>query len=244
MLSATNPPVITNSVINSTNNLYFRVVWDDFLLPHQLKISLGKSEMGIKNIVFDFGGVLIDWNPRYFYKKIFAEESEMEFFLSEICNAEWSMKIDGGYPFSEAAKELQVQHPKYHTEIEMFLQNWEIMIGGEIFENTRLLPLLKTKYRLFGLTNWSAEAFPIVYEQYAFFKNFEGIIVSAFEKMVKPNKDIYELLLDRYKILAKESLFIDDNLHNTETAKELGFFTIHINGTRNLAVQLTELGLL
>lgn len=199
--------------------------------------------MAIKNIVFDFGGVLIDWNPRYFYKNIFAEESEMEFFLREICNAEWSMKIDGGYSFSEAAKELQVQHPKYHSEIEMFLQNWKIMIGGEIFENTKLLPSLKTKYRLFGLTNWSAEAFPIVYEQYAFFKNFEGIIVSAVEKMVKPNRNIYELLLGRYNLQAAESLFIDDNLKNIETAKELGFFTIHLNGARKLADQLTELGL-
>jgi 2-haloacid dehalogenase len=200
--------------------------------------------MTIKNIIFDFGGVLIDWNPRHYYKNVFADESEMEFFLREICNAEWCMKIDGGYPFSEAAKELQIQHPKYHSHIEMYLQNWELMIGGEITVNTSLLKPLKAKYRLFGLTNWSAEAFPVVFEQYQFFKNFEGIIVSGFEKMVKPNKNIYELLLDRYKLVAKESLFIDDNLHNTIAAKELGFNTIHINGDSSLEDQLIKLKIL
>lgn len=200
--------------------------------------------MAIKNIVFDFGGVLIDWNPRYFYKSVFADESEMEYFLSEICSPQWSMKIDGGYSFSEAAKELQVQHPKYHSEIEMYLHNWEVMIGGEISEHTSLLEALKTKYRLFGLTNWSAEAFPIVFEQYPFFKSFEGIVVSGFEKMVKPNKDIFELLLDRYNLVASESLFVDDNLRNTETARELGFSIIHINGSYNLEEQLVRAGLL
>jgi 2-haloacid dehalogenase len=200
--------------------------------------------MDIKNIIFDFGGVLIDWNPRLFYKNVFTDESEMDFFLTEICNAQWCMKIDGGYSFSQATKDLQVQHPKYHSHIEMYLQNWELMIGGEITKNTSLLKHLKEKYRLFGLTNWSAEAFPIVFEQYQFFKNFEGIIVSGFEKMVKPNKEIYELLLNRYKLVAQESLFIDDNLNNTITAKELGFTTIHINGDRSLEVQLQDLGLI
>jgi 2-haloacid dehalogenase len=125
----------------------------------------------------------------------------------------------------------------------MFLQNWELMIGGEITVNTRLLKPLKERYRLFGLTNWSAEAFPIVFEQYQFFKEFEGIVVSAFEKMVKPDREIYELILNRYNLLADESLFIDDNLNNINAAKELGFSTIHING-ESLELQLKNLGLL
>jgi 2-haloacid dehalogenase len=199
--------------------------------------------MGIKNIIFDFGGVLIDWNPRFFYKNVFTDESEMEFFLTEICNAQWSMKIDGGYSFVQATKDLQVQYPEYHSHIEMYLQNWESMIGGEITTNTNLLKPLKEKYRLFGLTNWSAEAFPIVFEQYQFFKEFEGIVVSAFEKMVKPNNEIYELLLNRYNLIANESLFIDDNINNIIAAKNLGFSTIHING-ESLEGQLRSLGLL
>jgi 2-haloacid dehalogenase len=200
--------------------------------------------MAIKNVVFDFGGVLMDWNPRYFYKDIFVNKSEMEYFLSEICGPAWSMKQDAGYPLAEATRELQDQYPKYRNEIELFHQNWDIMLGGEIFENTKLLGPLKLKYRLFGLTNWSAEYFPIVYERYPFFRNFEGIVVSGQEKMVKPNKDIFELLLKRYKLLAHESLFIDDNLHNIEAAKELGFFTIHVNGNQKLDEQLINSGIL
>jgi 2-haloacid dehalogenase len=200
--------------------------------------------MAIKNIVFDFGGVLIDWNPRYFYKDVFRDKSEMEFFLSNICSSEWIQKQDAGYPFSEATKELQNQFPKYKNEIEMYHTNWKIMLRGEIIENTKLLKPLKTKYRLFGLTNWSAEEFFIVFERYLFFKNFEGIVVSGQEKMVKPNRDIYELLLNRYELQAVESLFIDDNLNNVKTAKELGFFTIHVNGNQSLEEHLIKSGLL
>ena len=200
--------------------------------------------MAIKNIVFDFGGVLIDWNPRYFYKNVFRDQSEMEFFLKDICGPHWNLKTDAGYSFSEATKELQEQHPEYRREIEMYHKNWEIMIGGEIIEHTSLLEILKKKYRLFGLTNWSAEAFPVVFEKYPFFKNFEGIIVSGQEKRVKPNRDIYELLLSRYGLLADESLFIDDSSGNIETAKELGFFTIHLNGNQTLKEQLLKSGVL
>lgn len=200
--------------------------------------------MAIKNIVFDFGGVLLDWNPRYFYQNVFSDKSEMEFFLREVCNPQWNLKMDAGYSFADATKDLQDQHPEYKTEIEMYLRNWEVMIGGEIIENTKLLKALKDRYRLFGLTNWSAEAFPVVFEKYPFFKYFEGIIVSGAEKMVKPNKDIYELLLKRYSLLANESLFIDDSSSNIETARELGFTAIHINGSTNLEEQLVKSGLL
>jgi 2-haloacid dehalogenase len=200
--------------------------------------------MAIKNIIFDFGGVLIDWNPRYFYKNVFNDEAEMEYFLSEVCNPQWNMKMDAGLTFAEATQEVLEQHPKYSHYIEMYLKNWEIMIGGEIAENTRLLKPLKAKYRLFGLTNWSAEAFPVVFERYDFFKNFEGIVVSGTEKMVKPDKAIYELLLKRYGLKADESLFIDDGLRNVEAAKELGFLTIHVNGDHNLEEQLIKSGLL
>jgi 2-haloacid dehalogenase len=200
--------------------------------------------MAIKNIVFDFGGVLIDWNPRYFYKNVFRDKSEMEFFLKDICGHEWVQKQDAGYSFSEATKELQNQYPEYRSEIEMYHRNWEMMLKGEIIENTKLLKPLKTRYRLFGLTNWSAEEFPIVFDRNPFFKIFEGIVISGKEKKVKPNKDIYELLLNRYRLLVDESLFIDDNFNNIETAKELGFFTIHVNGNQSLKEQLIKFGLL
>jgi 2-haloacid dehalogenase len=198
----------------------------------------------IKNIVFDFGGVLIDWNPRYFYNDIFTDKTEMEYFLKEICGPEWSMIQDAGMPSAIATKQLQEKFPGYTREIGLFHKNWDSMIGGEITENTRFLKPLKAKYRLFGLTNWSAEYFPIVFERYAFFRNFEGIVVSGVEKMVKPNNDIYELLLKRYGLAANESLFIDDSIKNVDTANRLGFFTIHVNGDGSLEEQFLKLGLL
>lgn len=199
--------------------------------------------MAIKNIIFDFGGVLIDWNPRYFYKDIFSDINEMEYFLTKVWSPEWNMKHDAGLSFSHITSELQELHPKYRNEIEMYQYNWELMIKGEIYENTVLLNPLKSKYRLFGLTNWSAEAFPVIYPKYEFFKVFEGIIVSGEEKQVKPGKEIYQLLLNRYGLLVSESLFIDDSLKNIETANELGFSTIHLNGTQSLKQILLDRGI-
>jgi len=200
--------------------------------------------MAIKNIIFDFGGVLIDWNPRYFYKDVFNDIEEMEYFLTNVWGPEWNMKHDAGFSFSEITHELQKLHPRYWNEIEMYQHNWEVMIKGEISENTILLNHLKSKYRLFGLTNWSAEAFPVIYPRYEFFKVFEGIVVSGEEKVVKPGREIYQLLLNRYGLLAKESLFIDDSLKNIETANELGFSTIHINASQSLKEQLIRMRLI
>ena len=118
------------------------------------------------------------------------------------------------------------------------------MLNGGIEENVRFLPVLKKKYRIFGLTNWSAETFPIAIREYSFLQEFEGIVVSGEEKMKKPDKKIFNLLLSRYKITAMESLFIDDSLKNIQTAKELGFQTIHIAGDTSLEKQLKDLKLI
>ncbi|NOQ27255.1 MAG: HAD-IA family hydrolase [Bacteroidales bacterium] len=199
--------------------------------------------MKIKNIIFDFGGVLIDWNPRYLYCKIFQDETEMEFFLSQICNHEWNLKQDAGRSFIQAIKELGDKFPKYESEIKTYYHNWIEMIGGEIKENVSLIKHLKAKYRLFGLTNWSAETFPKIINQYPFFKEFEGIVVSGTEKIVKPNPKIYQLLLARYGLKANESMFIDDNQENIFVANKLGFHTIFLNEGVNLKNELHSLGI-
>lgn len=198
--------------------------------------------MQIKNIIFDFGGVLIDWNPRYLYSKVFHDEDKMEFFLDKICNNEWNAKQDAGRTFNEATKALIIKFPDYKNEIEYYYSNWRTMIGGSIEENVSQIEKLKHKYRLFGLTNWSAEAFPIVYNQYSFFKEFEGIVVSGVEKITKPDERIYKLLLNRYRLKANESLFIDDNLENIIAANKLGFKTIHLGKNVCLKNELQTLG--
>ncbi len=199
--------------------------------------------MEIKNIIFDFGGVLIDWNPRYLYRNVFHDEIEMEFFLNKICSPEWNLKQDAGRSFMEATKELAKKFPQYENEIINYYTNWTKMIGGAIEKNVALIENLKEKYRLFGLTNWSAETFSKVKNQYPFFKEFEGIVVSGAEKIVKPDSRIYKLLLTRYGLIANESLFIDDNQENIKAAIKLGFNTIHLEENVNLKNEFQKLAI-
>ncbi|TKG97067.1 HAD family phosphatase [Puteibacter caeruleilacunae] len=200
--------------------------------------------MDIKNIIFDFGGVLIDWNPEYLYRHVFSEKSEMDFFLKHICSSEWNLQQDAGRPFGQATLELQLKFPRYHNEIELFYLKWDQMLGGEITKNVKLIDELKTKYSLYGLTNWSAETFPIVFQRYQFFKKLDGIVVSGEEKMIKPDPSIYCTLLDRYQLIARECLFIDDNKENISAANRLGIHTIHLQQGVDLKKELQILKLL
>ena len=199
--------------------------------------------MKIKNIIFDFGGVLIDWNPRYLYRNVFQDEAEMEYFLKDVCSTEWNIRQDAGRPLNEATEELVKEIPQYEKEIRNYYSDWVKMVGGAIEENAALIKDLKDKYRLFGLTNWSAETFPIVFDQYPFFKELEGIVVSGTEKIIKPDARIYQLLLTRYGLRANESLFIDDNQENINAANRLGFKTIPLLKEVNLKDELERLGL-
>ncbi|PIA78672.1 HAD family hydrolase [Gaetbulibacter sp. 4G1] len=196
--------------------------------------------MKIKNIIFDFGGVLIDANPRYFYQDVFNDSEKMELFLETICSASWNLKQDAGRSFSEATQELINKFPDYTDEIKLYYSNWPKMIKGPIKENVNLIDKLKIHYRLFGLTNWSAESFPIVYNQYPFFKKFEGIVVSGDEETIKPDIQIYNVLLIRYNLKAYESLFIDDAKENIEAADKLGFKTIHYKDRGSLKHELKK----
>jgi 2-haloacid dehalogenase len=197
----------------------------------------------IRNIVFDFGGVLVDWNPEYLFKDVFSDKLELENFLENVCTPDWNVEQDAGRPLSEAIRILQERHPHYRNEIRLFYDEWTTMLGGPIKQNVALLKTLKANYRLFGLTNWSAETFPIAYDLYSFFGDFEGIVVSGEEKLVKPDARIYLLLLERYGLDAKECLFIDDNLQNIHAATALGFHIVHLKNDTCLTEELTQLGI-
>lgn len=194
----------------------------------------------LKNIIFDFGGVLIDWNPIYLYRDVFETEQEMHYFLEHICRYEWNVQQDAGRPLAEATRILQEQHPEYSKEIAMYYGQWDKMLGGTIEDNVKLIKPLKEKYKIYGLTNWSAETITIAMKRYDFFNDLVGIVVSGEEKIVKPNPQLYMILLERYGIEAKESLFIDDNFANIEIAKQLGFQTIHLPEGTNLEEILKE----
>ena len=198
----------------------------------------------IKSIIFDFGGVLIDWNPRYMYRDEFEEISEMEHFLKEVCTDDWNLQQDKGRTLAEGTRILQDEFPGHAEKIRLYYDQWEKMIKSDIPQNVALLPKLKEKYKLYGLTNWSAETFPIAFNRYAFFQLFDGIVISGEEKLIKPDKKIFELILERYHLEAKNALFIDDNMNNIQSAKEMGFATIHVKEKTDLKKELNTLGLI
>ena len=198
----------------------------------------------INTIIFDFGGVLIDWNPRYMYRDEFEESSEMERFLNKVCTEDWNLQQDKGRTLAEGTRILQDNFPEHALKIQLYYDQWEKMIKGDIPQNVAVLQKLKEKYKLYGLTNWSAETFPIVFKQFSFFTLFDGIVISGEEKLIKPDKKIFELMLERYHLEAKNSLFIDDNIHNIRAANEMGFKTIHVQEKTDLKTELHALGLI
>lgn len=197
----------------------------------------------IKNIIFDFGGVLIDWDPTYLYSKEFENESDMDHFLNNVCTPEWNIQQDAGRPLSEATEILQKEYPEYKDLIGYYYGRWDEMLGGVIEENVSVLKMLKSKYPLYGLTNWSAETITIAYDKYDFFEHLKGIVVSGDEKLIKPDPKLYQILLDRFNLNAEECLFIDDNVHNIETAQKMGFHTIHLTKNTDLEKAVIEMGL-
>ena len=200
--------------------------------------------MKIENIIFDFGGVLVDWNPRYLYKEHFGTENEMEHFLTHICTDEWNVQQDKGRSLSEGTMILQKQCPEFHSAIQLYYDKWETMLKGDIPETVDLLYKLKKKYKLYGLTNWSAETIPVAYKRFSFFKEFDGIVVSGEEKMIKPDKKIFHLLLDRYHLRAENSIFIDDNIHNIKAAEEIGLYAIHFENPIQLEKKLSSINII
>lgn len=196
----------------------------------------------IKNIIFDFGGVLLDWNPRYLYKSYFNNDQEMEHFLADICNGEWNIKQDAGRPFAEAVKELQAKYPEYAEAIQMYDDDWEKMLKCELPESIDLLKELKSMgYGIYGLTNWSAEKIGYAFANYSFFSLFDGIVVSGVEKVVKPDRKIYEILLERYSLKPGECVFIDDNQDNVDMAKVLGINAVRFDNIGNVKEHLETL---
>ena len=197
----------------------------------------------INTIIFDLGGVLIDWNPEYVFLDAFNDDRQkMQWFFNNICTSDWNENQDAGYPLAQATKDLVEKFPEHEYYIKMFYGKWENMLGGPIDGTVKVLEnLIKTeKYKLVALTNWSHETFPIAQKRFEFLKWFEGIVVSGDEKTRKPFKDIYHITLNRFNITPEKSLFIDDNLRNVEAANALGINGIHFETSEKLIQQLKE----
>jgi 2-haloacid dehalogenase len=194
----------------------------------------------VNTIIFDLGNVLIDWNPRYLYRKLFKTEDEVTWFLENICTSEWNDEQDAGRSFEEATQTLVAKHPEWEAPIRAWYARWQETIGGSVTETVNILRELKQKqtYPLFALTNWSAETFPWALDTFEFLRWFDGIVVSGLEKSRKPFPEFYKILFDRYKIDPKTALFIDDNIKNIVGAQAVGLQTIHFQSPEQLRKEL------
>lgn len=199
----------------------------------------------INTVIFDLGGVLIDWSPEYVYLKEFrGDRKKMDWFLEHICAWDWNVNQDAGYPLEKATEERVKMYPEYEALIRMYYGRWEEMLG---FEHEGTLRILKElvdhpNYRVLALTNWSGETWPKAIAKFPWLQWFEGILVSGDEGMRKPFAEIYELMLSRYSIEAKEAVFIDDSIKNIEGCEAVGIKGIHFTDARSLAIKLGDLG--
>ncbi|MBA5628647.1 HAD family hydrolase [Moheibacter lacus] len=198
----------------------------------------------IDTIIFDFGGVLVDWNPRYVYRDYFQDDEKMEWFLANICTDEWNIEQDRGRSLAEATELLVAQHPDWEKEIRMYYGQWETMMKDAIHETVDILFELKKKYKMYGLTNWSAETFPIALDRFEFFQVFDGILVSGKERLIKPDEKIFERMMEKFNLKPENCLFIDDNLKNVEASRQFGIETIHFINPEDLKAKLDEFGML
>ena len=202
--------------------------------------------MKINTIIFDLGNVLIDWNPDYVFDKMFEDKERKQYFFQNICTMEWNEMQDAGRSIKEATEELVAKHPEWKDYIEAYYGKWKEMLGGPIHDTVEIFRQLKESgnYKLYALTNWSAETFPIALELYEFLHWFDGRVVSGEEKMRKPHPEFYQVLLDRFQVSPSETLFIDDSLRNIKGAEALGIKTIHFSSPAQLKEELISLKVL
>ncbi len=199
-----------------------------------------------QTLIFDLGGVLVDWNPRYLYRKLFSNEATVERFLQEVCTQEWNEAQDAGRSVAEATRLLVAEFPQHQAEIEAYYSRWEEMLGGQIEGTVQLLEELAQTggLRLLALTNWSRETFPIARERFEFLSIFEDILVSGEVGLKKPDARIFQMLLDRHGITPADAVFIDDAVHNVAAASALGLHGVHFVSPAALRDTLKSLDLI
>jgi 2-haloacid dehalogenase len=198
----------------------------------------------IKTVIFDLGGVLIDWNPDYLYKTIFDSEEEMKWFYDNICTPDWNEEQDAGRDLNEATEMLVKKFPEHEHNIRAYYSRWEEMLKGPIHDTVEIFKELKASnfYQILALTNWSHQTFPIALERFDFLHWFDGKVVSGEEKTRKPFLDIYEMVISRYNVDPASAVYIDDNARNLVPARELGMAAIHFKNPAQLREELKTLG--
>lgn len=197
-------------------------------------------------VVFDLGGVLLDWDPRYLYRKLFGgDETAMERFLAQVCSPQWHAAQDLGYSVPQACRELAARHPDQAALIRAWGERSEEMVAGPIPGSVAILAdLRKHGVRCYALSNMEAETFPLRLQRYDFLRWFDGHVISGLEGMAKPDLQIYRLLLRRYELPAAKVLFIDDKADNVAAARAVGMCAVRFESPELLRAQLAANGLL
>ena len=192
--------------------------------------------------LFDLGGVFFDWDPKNFFKDKFDNQSEMNFFLDNICNNDWNLQQDNGRLIIDAENDLISKFPNYEEKIKMYYPNHRKMIKGIFHESIELLYELKKKnYSCYILSNWSSETFEGMTDEYNFLKDFDGMIISGDIKLVKPDKKIFELAIEKFNLTPNETIFIDDRIENINSAQNLNFKTVHLTDPKRIKIKINEL---
>lgn len=194
-------------------------------------------------VVFDIGNVLLRWDPRHLYRTIFDDETEMEWFLANVCTHDWNVEQDRGRDWDEAVALLVQDHPTREGQIRAFHERWSETVSGAIEDNVALLQRLReTGVPNYCITNFSGQKFPVAAQRFPFLAGFDGIIVSGDERLLKPDPAIYRLLLDRYGLEAADCVFIDDSKANVEGARSVGMHAVHYAEPMDLAGELRRYG--
>jgi 2-haloacid dehalogenase len=200
---------------------------------------------GFDTVVFDLGGVLIDWNPRYLYRRLFDDEAAMERFLAEVCTPQWNHQQDAGRSWHEAVATLSAQHPQHAELIDAFHTCWPEMLGDAMAPSVGVLDELRDRgVRLYALTNWSRETFPVARERFDFLRWFDGIVVSGEEGVAKPDPVIFQRTIARFSLVPRQTIYIDDTPHNVAAAFQSGLRGLRFQDAATLRAQLCRCGML
>ena len=200
----------------------------------------------VKAVVFDVGGVLIEWDPRHLYRKLFPGEPEaMERFLATVCTPSWNAEQDRGRPWKDAVAELSARYPEHADLIAAYDERWEEMVPGPVPGVPDVLDALqRAGVPCYALTNFSTDKFALACRRFAFLNAFDGLVVSGAEGVTKPEAKIFEVLVDRYQLQPSRTLFIDDQPANVAAADRLGLRTHHFVSAERLRADLGARGLL
>lgn len=196
-----------------------------------------------RKVVFDVGNVLIRWDPRLLYRQFFAERAKMDWFMQNVCTAAWNLEQDRGRPWAEAVAEFVARHPEWEREIKAYDERWHETVPGAIEDSVFVLEELKGKGEpVYAITNFSHEKWAECLIRFPFLQSFDGVVVSAHERLLKPDPAIYRVLLERYGLQAEDCIFVDDSEKNVKGARSVGMQGLHFVEPIDLRGELRGFG--